>query len=112
MYAFALYARGFDVIAAQDEPDAYARASKIHPDLIVADLPTPHQGDWAFLDVLKGDARTRDIPVAVLSGVGQLSLCESLEFETFAAVFPKPCLPDELAAGLREVINRQRHARP
>jgi len=111
MYAFALYASGFDVIAAQDEPEACARVGNIHPDLIVADLPTPHQEGSAFLDVLKRDRRTRDIPMVVISGCGQLSLRESLECEAFAAVFPKPCLPDELAAGLREVINRQRRTR-
>lgn len=111
MNAFALSASGFDVIVAQDGPEAYVRAWEIHPEVIVADLPMPHQGGWAFLHVLKRDARTRDIPVVVVGGFGQPSLRESVECETFAAVFPKPCLPDELAAGLREVINRQHHVR-
>ena len=109
MYAFALYASGFDVVAAQDGPEACARVTRIHPDLIVADLPAPQQSGWALLDVLKRDDRTRDIPVVVISGGGQPSLRDfSVDWETFAAVFPKPCLPDELAAGLHEVINRQR----
>ena len=47
MYAFALSANGFDVVAAQDGPEAYARAWEFHPDVIVADLPTPHQDGWA-----------------------------------------------------------------
>ena len=108
MYALALSASGFDVIAAQDGPEAYARAWEFHPDVIVADLPTPDKGGWTFLHILKRDARTRDIPVVAVSGFGE-PLRESVECETFAAVFPKPCLPDELAAGLREVVNRQHH---
>jgi CheY-like chemotaxis protein len=108
MYALALSASGFDVIAARDA-ETYARAWQIHPDVIVVDLPMPQHGGWAFLDVLKRDARTRDIPVVAVSGFGQPSLRESMECETFAAVFPKPCLPDELAAGLRELINAERH---
>jgi CheY-like chemotaxis protein len=87
LYDLALSASGFDVVVA-DEPYAYARAWEIHPDVIVADLPTPDQNDLGFLHVLKRDARTRDIPVVV---------------------FPKPCLSDELVAGLRELFTRQRH---
>jgi CheY-like chemotaxis protein len=112
MYAFALFASGFDVVPTQDGPEAYARAWEHHPDVIVADLPTPHQGGWAFLHVLKRDARTRDIPVVVVSGFGQPSLRESVECERCAAVFPKPCPPDELVAGLRELFNCQRPSTP
>jgi CheY-like chemotaxis protein len=105
MYAFGLSAGGFDVIAAQAGFEVYARAWEIHPDVIVADVSTPRPGGWAFLHVLKQDALTRDIPVVVLSGFGERSLRECA---TFAAVFPKPCLPDTLATGLLEVICRSR----
>ena len=105
MYAFALFAGGFDVVAAQDGPEAYARAWEFHPDVIVADLPTQHQG-WPLLHVLKRDVRTRNIPVVAVSGFGESSQRESAGCE-IAAIFPKPCPPDELAAGLREVISRQ-----
>jgi two-component system cell cycle response regulator DivK len=104
MYALALSASGFDVIAAQDGAEVYARVWEIHPDIIVTDLPTPHHDGWAFLGSLKRDARTRDIPVVAVSGFGEPSLLGSAEREAFAAFFPKPCLPDELAAGLREVL--------
>jgi two-component system, cell cycle response regulator DivK len=107
MYAFALSASGFDVVTARDG-EAYVRAWAIHPDVIVADLPTPHQDGWTSLHVLKRDARTRDIPVVAISGFGQPSPRDSVERETFAAVFPKPCLPDALAAGLRELVNGRR----
>jgi two-component system cell cycle response regulator DivK len=107
MYGFALSANGFEVIAAQDGSEVYARAWEMHPDVIVADLPTPHEDGWTFLRVLKLDARTRDIPVVAVSGFCQPSARESGECDTFAKVFPKPCLPDELAVGLRELLNRQ-----
>jgi two-component system, cell cycle response regulator DivK len=109
MYAFALPAHGFDVIAAQDGADVYAQAWEIHPDIIVTDLPTPHHDGWAFLDRLKQNARTRHIPVVAVSGFGEPSLRYSTEREAFAAFFSKPCLPEQLAAGLHRVLNSERH---
>jgi two-component system, cell cycle response regulator DivK len=108
MYALALSANGFDVIAAPQGTDTYSRAWEIHPDIIVADLPTPHHDGWGFLEALKRDARTRDIPVVAVSGFGLPSPRDSARCEAFAAVFSKPCLPDELAAGLRQVLDGHR----
>jgi CheY-like chemotaxis protein len=107
MHALALSASGFDVIAAPDGADAYARAWEIHPDIIVADLPSAHHDGWAFLHRLKADTRTRDIPVVGVSGIDQPSPRESADRESFAACFLNPCPPYELAAVLRAVLKGQ-----
>src|SRR5687767_718879 len=41
LYALALSADGFDVVALEDENEASTRAWEIHPDIIVTDLPMP-----------------------------------------------------------------------
>jgi CheY-like chemotaxis protein len=105
MYAFALSAAEFEVVAIEDNSEAFRRAWEIHPDIIVADLPMPSEG-WQFLESLKQSARTRDIPIVAMSGDVQRSVQERIEREGLAAFFPKPCLPDELAVGLREVLDR------
>jgi CheY-like chemotaxis protein len=89
------------VVALQDGSDAYRRAWEIHPDIIVTDVPMPNGDGSRFLQDLKCSARTRDIPVVAVSGYVQL------ERGGFAAFFTKPCLPDELAAGLRHVLHRK-----
>ena len=113
MYALALSAMGFDVVAAQDGTEAYRRAWEIHPDIIVTDLPRPNDDGWQFLDNLKQDPRTRDVPVVAMSGSVRQSLRhEGMNCDGFAAFFPKPCLPDDLAAGLRQVLDGQSMQRP
>ena len=77
LYALALSGGGFDVAAAQDGAEAYRRAMEIHPDIIVVAMSSDVQ-------------RTRD---------------ERSEHDGFAAFFPKSWLPDELAAGLRQLLN-------
>jgi CheY-like chemotaxis protein len=105
LYALSLSATGFEVVAVADGAEAYRHAWEIHPDIIVTDLPMPNCDGWQFLHDLRRTARTRDIPVVAVSGWIQRSVRERAERDGFAAFFPKPCLPDELAAGLRQVLN-------
>lgn len=105
MYALALFATGFDVVAVQNSGEARLRAADIHPDIIVADLPMPNDDGWQFLEGLKQNPHTRDIPIIAMSGYVERSVEERAEREGFAAFFPKPCSPDELAMGLRRVLD-------
>jgi CheY-like chemotaxis protein len=109
LYALALSADGFEVVTVPDGDEAYRRAWEVHPDIIVTDLPMPNYDGWQFLQDLKQNARTRRIPVVAVSGYVQRSLRERAEADGFAAFFPKPCLPDELATGLRHVLNGKSH---
>ena len=109
MYALALSAMGFDIVAAEDGRDAYRRAWQIHPDAIVADLPMPNYEEWQFLQDLKQNARTREIPLVVVSGYIHRSADERTVHDGFDAFFPKPCLPDELAAALRQIAFNGAH---
>ena len=111
LYALALSATGFEVVAVADGAEAYRHAWEIHPDIIATDLPILNCDGWQFLQDLRRNARTRDIPVVAVSGFVQRSLRERAERDGFAAFFPKPCLPDELAAGLRQVLDGKVHSR-
>ena len=105
LYALALSMSGFEVVPAADGVEAFKRASEIHPDIIVTDLAMPNCDGWQFLQDLKQDVRTRSIPVVAVSGYAERSLRERAASYGFAAFFPKPCLPDALAAGLRQVLD-------
>ena len=110
LYALALSAMGFDVVAAEEGPEAFRCTWEMHPDIIVTDLPMPNYDAWQFLQDLKENPHTRDIPVVAVSGHVQQSVRERAERDGFAAFFPKPCLPDALAAGLRQVLDATAHA--
>jgi len=110
LYALALSTSGFEVVPVANSTEADRRAWELHPDIIVTDLPIPNGDGWQFLQGLKQNPRTRDIPVVAVSGYVQPSLRDRAEREGVAAFFPKPCLPNELAAGLRHVLNTQSDA--
>ena len=104
-YALALSATGFEVVAVADGAEAYRHAWEIHPDIIATDLPILNCDGWQFLQDPRRNARTCDIPVVAVSGYVQRSVRERAVRDRFAACFPKPCLPDELAAGLCQVLD-------
>lgn len=105
LYALALSATGFDVIPSTSGTEASRQALAIRPDIIVTDLPMPDYDGWQFLQDLKHDSRTCDIPVVAVSAHLRRSLREGAKRYGFAAFFPKPCPPDELAEGLRQVLH-------
>jgi two-component system, cell cycle response regulator DivK len=109
MYALALSASGFQVVAVTDGAEAFHRALEIAPDIVVTDLAMPNGDGWQLRQELKQDARTRHLPVIAISGYVERSLRERAERDGFAAFFAKPCLPDELAAGLRQVLAGKAH---
>ena len=73
-------------------------------------LPKRGYDGWEFLQRLKQTPRTRNIPVVVVSGHVQGAWRERAARDGFAAFFPKPCLPEELADGLRFVLDRMSNA--
>ena len=99
LYILSLGLYGFDAIGAADGQHACRRAWESRPDIVVTDLTLRDGED------LQQDARTRDIPVVLLTGHAAASLRERAEREGCAGFFVKPCLPDELATALRHVLN-------
>ncbi|MBA4370320.1 MAG: hypothetical protein C0418_01930 [Coriobacteriaceae bacterium] len=73
MYADKLAQDGFNVLAAGDGLEALAILRVSDVDLILLDLVMPRMSGLEVLDTVKKDPRTCDIPVLVLSNLGQES---------------------------------------
>ncbi len=63
---------GFQVSAAKDGNEGIAAINKEKPDLILLDLMMPVMDGFKVLSFLKGDPKTADIPVIILSAKGNL----------------------------------------
>lgn len=59
--------KGYDVVVAEDGDRAVELAASARPDLILTDLVMPYRDGFDVVRVLRGDDRTRAIPVIVLS---------------------------------------------
>lgn len=101
-----LAARGFSVDLAHDGETAVARAISASPDVIVIDLSMPRLDGVAAIRRLKADARTRHIPVIVLTGHVASPRQQEAQAAGAALFLVKPCLPEEIERLIAEVVAR------
>jgi DNA-binding response OmpR family regulator len=84
----ALVKAGYEVISAGDGEAGLRSARETIPDLILLDMLLPKITGLDVLRSLKSDARTKDIPVIVLSGLSQVNEAKLMN-EGAAAFFEK-----------------------
>jgi two-component system cell cycle response regulator DivK len=104
MYTVALSIMGFQPVAATNAEEAFAQARDLRPDAIVTDLT---MGGLSGLDLarrLRGDARTADAGIIVLSGHSSASRKQRAREAGCDRYLVKPCSPDTLALEIRSVL--------
>jgi CheY-like chemotaxis protein len=75
----ALQRAGYEVICAEDGEAALEMAQEGHPDLILLDMNLPKMTGPEVLRHLKSEAKTKDIPVVVLSSLSEKNRQKLLE---------------------------------
>lgn len=71
MYEERLKAEGFVVIGAADGEEAYKKASEDPPSLIILDIMMPKLNGIDTMKKLRGDEKTQNIPVIILTALVQ-----------------------------------------
>jgi CheY-like chemotaxis protein len=104
MYAAGLSRAGYRPLTATSAQDAIRRLTIDPASAIVTDLQLGGVEGWTFIRTLKTDARTRSIPIVVLTGSCDPSVAILGREVGCVAVLIKPCLVDELTAVLRRLL--------
>jgi two-component system, cell cycle response regulator DivK len=71
------------------------------------DLALPRMDGWEATRRLKGDDRTRHIPIVALTGHALAGHAEGARLAGCDAFVTKPCLPDALVAEIRRLLDSQ-----
>ena len=103
LYVHALRRSGFHVEEAEDGKEALEKAIALLPAIVVMDLSLPVMDGWEAIRRLRGDARTKHIPIVALTGH---SLHAAEDNPGFDEVLIKPCLPEQLTARVRVLLAR------
>ena len=98
---------GFMVRAAEDAETAQEQIRSALPDLVLLDWMLPGQSGLAFARSLRGDARTRDLPIIMVTARSEESdRVAGLEAWVDDYV-TKPFSPRELKARIKSVLRRR-----
>ena len=101
----ALRKSGYLVILAVDGEEALAKARGDRPALILLDVMMPKLTGFEVLAQLKADPATRDIPVIMLSNLGDDAAVQQAVGQGARAFLVKSSVrPDELAAKVAETL--------
>lgn len=71
MYTLKFTQEGYEVTQAENGKDGLELAKKINPDIVLLDIILPQMDGFTVLKSLKADPKLKDIPVVLLTNLGQ-----------------------------------------
>jgi two-component system cell cycle response regulator DivK len=107
MYAAYLQFSGYDVAEAANGVEAIEKTRELLPDIVLMDLALPRMDGWEATRQLKGDPRTKHIPIVALTGHALAGHAEGARDAGCDAFVTKPCLPDALVAEIKRLLDRR-----
>lgn len=97
---------GFKVSTADNGEMGYKDTKKKKPDIVLLDILLPKMDGYAVLNSLKTDPETKDIPVIMLTNLGQKDDVEKgLEMGAADYLIKAHFKPSETVAKVRKVLN-------
>jgi chemosensory pili system protein ChpA (sensor histidine kinase/response regulator) len=105
LYLSALPRFGFDVIGGSNTIEALGRVPYVLPHIIVTEVTSQHGDPWNEIHSIQTDARTRNIPIVIVTEDSDTAVRQRSERHRCAAFFVKPCSPEGLAATLQQILD-------
>ncbi|MCS7178078.1 MAG: response regulator [Anaerolineae bacterium] len=104
--------RGYQIIAAQNGPQALSKAVNESPDLVLLDVMMPGMDGYEVARRLRADARTASLPIIMLTARGQVT-DKVAGFEAGADEYlVKPVHPAELVTRIEALLARSARLGP
>jgi DNA-binding response OmpR family regulator len=103
---FRLDSLGYEVIPAYDGQEAFNKARKEKPDLIILDLMLPKMDGYQVCGLLKKDTRYRKIPIIIFTARAQQDDIKLGQEMGADAYITKPFEPQLLLDKIKELLNK------
>ncbi|QES43843.1 response regulator [Streptomyces venezuelae] len=97
---------GFEVVTAADGVECLDVVQQVQPDVVTLDVVMPRLDGLRTAARLRSDARTRDLPIVVISACTQYEVESGLDVGV-DAFLAKPFEPNELVGIVRQLISAE-----
>lgn len=112
MYVAKLQLEQFDTLVATDGDQGLALAKQNIPDCVLLDIVLPKMDGFLVLEELKRDPTTRDIPVILLTNLGQRKDIErGIALGAADYLIKAHFMPSEVVARIKEIIHTEEQRR-
>lgn len=106
IYSTKLTEAGFSVETATNGEEALIKAKENLPRLIILDIVLPQVDGWEILKRIKSENNLRQIPVVILSNLGQKSEVEKgLKMGAAKYLIKAHYTPSQVVEEIRETLN-------
>lgn len=96
---------GFEISHAQDGSIGLRKIKDEHPDLLILDIVMPNMDGFEILRVIKDERETKDIPVVILSNLGEQEDVEKgLGLGAAAYIIKAHYTPTEVVAKVKAIL--------
>ena len=106
-----LKAAGYGVVGAHDGEEAFSVAQEHKPDLIILDVRMPAGGGFSSIDKIKHSLNTRNIPVILLTNLGQKSdVLRGLDLGATDYLIKAHFMPSEVIDKIKQTLTKNRRS--
>ena len=105
--AIKLRNNGYEVVAANNGAEAYELACREKPDIVVTDYQMPLMTGMELIEKLRGDDRTKQIPVILLTARSFAVSQEQQASLGVASCLSKPFSPKELLKTIQDILHQR-----
>lgn len=106
LYVHVLEFAGYTTHAAGDGFEAWEKASRFLPDVIVTDVGLPRMDGIELCGRLRANDATAHIPIIALTGFAEATVAERARALGIVKVLVKPCSPELLLAEISAACDR------
>ena len=96
----------FDIDEAEDGRQALVKALSLHPSVVVTETRLPYVSGLELCRELRRDELTESIPIIMLTADAVARDLQLAEASGADSVLIKPCLPEQLAAEVHQLLAR------
>ena len=109
MYSRIFTYEGYEVEIAADGEAGFVKAKEFQPDLVLLDVMMPRMNGLELIKKLKGDERTRDIMLVLLTNLGiQEKLDEAMQMGATGCIIKSNHPPEEVVKMVGEFLNKRK----
>lgn len=105
MYQLKLSLDGLDVQVADNGRIGVEKVKEFKPDIILLDVLMPELDGYEVLKIVKGDTETKDIPVLILSNLGQEDhIQKGMQLGAVGYIVKSQYTPSKVVEKINEVL--------